>query len=271
MPISREERAKRKPYIKDNKCHIPLYGEKEAICDSNKYDLIKDKIWGQASTGFAIVNQTYKNKKRKTVSLQRILFPDIDIIEFIDGDHYNWTSLNVCSIRNSIDIHGDIAIMYLDSGETVIFDSIFLDVVSKHKWTMSKQGYARTGGGGPKRSRKTQYMHKLLFPEIKLADHINRNKLDNRKENIRYATHSQNSINRGKNKNNTSGFKGVYFEKDRSSFSARIPYKGCRSYRIGNFPTAIEAARAYDAKAKEIYGEFAVLNFPDEIKEQSNG
>ena len=64
-------------------------------------------------------------------------------------------------------------------------------------------------------------------------------------------------------KNNTSGFRGVYFTKRANKWIAAIE-KDKKKYHLGHYDTPEEAARAYDAKAKELFGEFARLNFPEE-------
>jgi len=95
------------------------------------------------------------------------------------------------------------------------------------------------------------------------VDHINGNPLDNRKSNLRICTHAENSNNTGPRKNNTSGYKGVYWAKRNKRWLAQITHNGKQVY-IGHYKDKEEAARAYDAKAKEFQGEFAYLNFPDE-------
>lgn len=91
------------------------------------------------------------------------------------------------------------------------------------------------------------------------VDHINKNKLDNRIENLRLCTPTENNMNRGISKNNTSGYKGV--RQIGEKWEARIGYK-YRLISIGRYRTSEEAAIAYDRKAKELFGDFAYLNFP---------
>jgi hypothetical protein len=88
------------------------------------------------------------------------------------------------------------------------------------------------------------------------VDHINENKSDNRICNLRQANRSQNMFNRGRNKNNTSGFKGVIFCKDTGRWRAQMSIYG-KSVNIGRFDTKEDAANAYLEKAKELRGEFA--------------
>jgi len=98
--------------------------------------------------------------------------------------------------------------------------------------------------------------------EGKVIDHINSNGLDNRKANVRFATAQQNCWNQRKQRGNSSSkYKGVHWEKKRNQWRARITFKG-RVVRRGRFETEQEAAKAYDGKARELFGEFASLNFP---------
>lgn len=95
-----------------------------------------------------------------------------------------------------------------------------------------------------------------------MFDHIDRNYRNNKKNNLRPCTYSQNLSNRAKmSVNASSKYKGVWLNKKRNKFVAEIKANGVR-YHIGSFDNEQEAARAYDTKAKQLHGEFAVLNFP---------
>lgn len=98
----------------------------------------------------------------------------------------------------------------------------------------------------------------LKPPNNKLIDHINRNTLDNRRKNLRICNYLENSRNRSKSINNKSGYKGVI--KIGNKWFANIVNK-YKHYSLGYFQTPIEAAKAYDKKAKKLHGEFACLNF----------
>jgi hypothetical protein len=96
-------------------------------------------------------------------------------------------------------------------------------------------------------------------------DHKNRDPLDNRKENLRLANNSQNCANKVKWYNNgSSKYKGVSFRKDMNCWRAKI-YKNCKPISLGHFSTEELAAKAYDKAAREYFGEFTVLNFPDSL------
>lgn len=102
-------------------------------------------------------------------------------------------------------------------------------------------------------------MKKMLvseIPEGMQVDHINRNKLDNRRENLRLATASENQMNCG-GKIGKHGFRGV--KTHRRKWEAQIQ-KDNKKISIGLFPTKEEAASAYNIKAKELFGEFAYQN-----------
>jgi hypothetical protein len=115
----------------------------------------------------------------------------------------------------------------------------------------------------------TQYMARVVMgitdPKI-LVDHKDRNAtLDNRESNLRIATVAQNCHNQGLRTNNTSGFKGVYFDRTKGRWRARIQVNG-KSTPLGYFATSIEAARAYNEAAVKFHGEFAVVNvLPHEV------
>ncbi len=91
------------------------------------------------------------------------------------------------------------------------------------------------------------------------VDHKNGNKLDNRKENLRLSTHSQNGCNRGKQVNNSSGLKGVTWNKERLAWHAQIGVRGKRIH-LGYFSNPGLAAMAYNHAAIKHHGEFAKLN-----------
>ena len=119
--------------------------------------------------------------------------------------------------------------------------------LSQIKWGFSRSGYAQYG---------SLFAHRIIAktPKGFHTDHINQNKLDNRKENLRIATHSQNRANNSFSIRNTSGFKGV--SKAGKRWRATITVKNKPIY-IGVFDDPAEANLAYQKKAQEIFGEFS--------------
>ena len=104
-------------------------------------------------------------------------------------------------------------------------------------------------------------IHRIITncPYGMVVDHINGNKLDNRKSNLRFCTRVQNRMNVTKYKNNKSGYKGVYWDKSHNIWRASITYNG-RTVGLGRSHDRKYLASLYDMKAKEVFGEYARLN-----------
>ena len=120
--------------------------------------------------------------------------------------------------------------------------------------------------------RSQVLVHRLIMgsPEGMHIDHINGNALDNRKQNLRVCTRSQNAMNKKLRSDSTTGYKGVYKEKNPAyknpyKAAAGIPGTSGKKKTLGHFATAQEAARAYNDYVIKEFGEFAYLN---EIKER---
>lgn len=113
---------------------------------------------------------------------------------------------------------------------------------------------------------KSVLMHRVILGALngQIADHINGNGLDNRRSNLRFATPFESACNR--RRINPLGFRGISLRFGR--YAVRINAKN-KAYDLGTYDTPEEAARVYDAKALELHGDFAVLNFPTEIKRAS--
>ena len=111
----------------------------------------------------------------------------------------------------------------LTKGKIAIVDDEDFEYLNQWKWYYSASGYA-VRDVGSRKSKRHIWMIRLLnkTPDGFITDHINRNKLDNRKSNLRSVNASQNGMNRSLNKNNTSKYKGVIWRKDIKKWSARI-------------------------------------------------
>lgn len=131
-------------------------------------------------------------------------------------------------------------------------DNKHFEYLSRFKWHLSNDGYAY--------SNKLGKMHRFLmgYPKEGEVDHKNRNKIDNRKINLRIASRSQNNANKLPKKF-TSIFKGVSWHKGTMRWRATIT-KNRKQTHLGFYDNEKDAAKAYNLKAIEIYGEFAFLN-----------
>lgn len=113
------------------------------------------------------------------------------------------------------------------------------------------------------KNRKNWYLHRVIMGAIKrteIVDHINGNIYDNRRENLRIGNKSENNINlRHLPRHNSSGFKGVHYDKVNNKWRARIQVNG-KHIHLGRFIDKIEAAKAYDEAAIKYFGEFACTN-----------
>jgi hypothetical protein len=154
-------------------------------------------------------------------------------------------------------------IIPLTQGKEAIVDDEDFEYLNQWKWRYSggrRPGYAITGESFKKGGRFR--MHRLIVnaPSNIDVDHINGNRLDNRRENLRFCNQSQNLANSKLQVNNTSGYKGVCWNKRIKKWHSQV---GSRKNRknLGEFNTAEEAAKAHDEAAKKLYGEFAKLNF----------
>jgi len=134
-------------------------------------------------------------------------------------------------------------------------------------WNAKRKVYYASTRTRRKDGHKKKYMHRLIMdaPANKQVDHKNKCTLDNRKDNLRICTQSENMSNRGPTRANTSGYKGVYFCTWVNRWRAGIRKNG-KTYHLGRFDTPEEAAEAYNHVAMEYHGEFAVLNdIPDNM------
>ena len=152
----------------------------------------------------------------------------------------------------------------LTQGKVALVDAKNHFRLAMNKWRYNNQGYAVRNENG-----KIILMHRLIL-EWKLGhsnfeecDHENHNGIDNEEENLRPATHAQNAQNRRKLSNATSKYKGVSWHKVANKWQAYIVVNKELIY-LGLFDIEIDAARAYNTAAKEYFGEFACLNFPEE-------
>lgn len=158
---------------------------------------------------------------------------------------------NICEIVLYNKNHNKVA-------KTIVDDFMF-DIIQPYKWYLDySTGYVVTHG-----ENKNIYLHSLIIgkplKENMITDHINRNKLDNRKCNLRFVTHLQSILNRTISKNNTSGIRGVTWCKESKKWIAQIMinYKGISLGHYKNKEDAITARKNAEIK---YWGDWANYN-----------
>jgi len=168
--------------------------------------------------------------------------------------------------------------IYLSQGKYAIVDDSDYEWLMSYKWTIlrtrKKKIYAQT-----RFEQNGKYtgalMHRLVMGiekgDVRQVDHINHNTLDNRRENLRVVTNSQNKANR-RSFRGSSKFKGVVLDISCNKWKASIGVNR-KHINLGRFDNEIEAAVTYDKAAIKYFGDYALTNFPkenyvDENKEQ---
>jgi len=156
--------------------------------------------------------------------------------------------------------------IYLGEGIWSILEQDDYYRLKDFKWVVYGNGrnlYAvRLKLVGAKQTTLLSMHREIMQPrDDRVVDHKNCNSLDNRRSNLRFATHAENMHNRRKRKNATSQYVGVFFRKDSSKWVSKIMI-GRKRIQLGRYDSEIEAARAYDEGARKYHGEFARLNFP---------
>lgn len=196
-----------------------------------------------------------KRKKKPKITMNEIVgwyTNDGICCDMFDGIPYDYVQIKLMG-KHAGEVDEDI----------MLISKRDVEFVMNFKWYLGAGGYPVTYG-----SIDSEYKfvppiscHRFLNPNIEkghVVDHINRNRLDNRRENYRIITQKQNSYNRTKSKNSKRKYKGV--KKYANSYSAVVHKNGIK-HEIKGFKTEKEAAKMYDYMAEDLFGEFAGKNF----------
>lgn len=160
--------------------------------------------------------------------------------------------------KNIYFVHDD-GTAELRSGDAhILLDAADVELAAQYQWTVGTHGYATHGAG-----KNQILLHRLLMglTGAETVDHINRNKLDNRRSNLRVCTMAQNSMNKDRLDYGQNPYKGICKTRQ-GTWQAQITHKGNQIY-LGCYHDPVDAAKAYDTAARRLYGEYAFLNFPD--------
>ena len=162
---------------------------------------------------------------------------------------------------NKIEIKGDFAFVHLTKGQIAVIDSDDASIVSNYCWAAHKGRYCwYARARRPKHEGLSKYilMHRLILGEEKgkFVDHANKDGLDNRRKNIRWASPRQNAQNRKMRRDSSHRLKGVRWREEHRVWYARIAIKGKRLH-LGSFKTEEEAHSAYCEAAMRYHKEYA--------------
>lgn len=157
---------------------------------------------------------------------------------------------------NTYEIFDEYCIGYTHNGDKFLIDLDDLELVQKYTWVKDdKYFYAKILG-----TNKKITLHRLImgFPKDMEVDHVNGqgSEFDNRKSNLRVATHVENNQNKTKYKNNTSGHKGVTWDKSKNKWKAQIGINNT-TINLGRFDNIQDAIDARDKAEKELFKDFA--------------
>jgi hypothetical protein len=153
----------------------------------------------------------------------------------------------------------------LTQNQTTIVTNNDFEWLSKWKWhalwNKKTRSFYAVRYGLVNGKYKTIYMHRVILdaPTGVESDHINCLTHDNRRSNLRLATHAENGYNRSRQRNNTSGYKGVCWDKAHHKWLAQIKLNYKNIY-LGYYDDSRDAALIYDCAAKKLYGRFAKIN-----------
>ena len=152
----------------------------------------------------------------------------------------------------------------LSGSKIALVDDEDYSIINQHQWYALKcESKTRTNWYVIRHHNgKTIYMHREIIAACEKLDidHKNGNGCDNRRENLRAGTTSQNLQNQRKTLGCSSAFKGVCWDKERSLWMAKIKANNRHKF-IGRFSDEVSAAKAYDQTARYYFGEFALTNF----------
>lgn len=251
-------------------CKIWLYNKKcdkvaETIIDTNDFDKCNWIKWFLGKTGYAM--------SKKHSYLGRYVYPGLlksgELLRYVNGDTLDNRKANLAlSMRNQPNeyiIKDNLCFISIYDRKDnkiaeAIIDSDDYELCSSYKWGVGL-GYVKDNGA-------KVHLHRLLLGlnryDKQIVDHIDQNPLNNRRCNLRLCSHQQNHWNSTKQENNTSGYKGVHWGKDRKKWSVNYKSSNGRQVFVGRFLNIKDAAKAYNEAIKIERGEFAYLN---EIKD----
>lgn len=151
----------------------------------------------------------------------------------------------------------------LSRGQVTFVDDEDFEYLTQWRWYMNTYGYA-TRCYMTEGKIKRLYLHRVVTeaPKGIFTDHIDGDRLNNQKGNLRLVNQKENSQNRKKGINNRSGYIGVSWDNYNKRWKAQGMFEGKQKF-LGNFKDPVSAAKCRDEFVKTVYGSYAKLNFPN--------
>lgn len=140
--------------------------------------------------------------------------------------------------------------------DEILIDDEDFERVNQYSWSLTRK-YYNSYAVRANQIILSRFIMRIKDPKI-CVDHIDGNTLNNQKSNLRICSTQENLRNK---RSRTDTYKGITY--NGFSWLAQIQHRGL-NYYLGSHDTPEKAAKAYDAKAKELFGEFARLNFPED-------
>ncbi|MFV9829364.1 HNH endonuclease signature motif containing protein [Bacillus velezensis] len=227
----------------------------EVLVDQDTLDRFGKYTWSLNKRGDVFSWQPINGKRG--LYLRKLVLGEVKNnihIRHINGNSLDCRRANLSKTNVEFEYTKEYVIAKIPGKPEFLISKEDVGLVSNYFWSLMKCGYIYS-------PTLKQYLHRVITDcaDDLYVDHINRNKLDNRRSNLRVVTNSINQVNRPKQKSTekrtyTSPYKGVE-RKGSGKFSVRV-----RSKRIGTFTCEIAAANAYNYAAKRLFGEYVVLN-----------
>ena len=251
--------------IDGDSAYIPLTQGYEAVIDASDVHLVDGMNWHAQKSGGSVFAQTgiWKSGRLTLLSMHKFLAraPKGKRVSHLSNDKLDNRKSNIrIQEKRSIRVEGDVAYVTLTKGYEAIIDASDAHIVSGFDWQAKEYEHLvyATRTATVNGVRKELKMHRaILSPPIDMnVDHISGDGLDNRRSNLRQASHTQNMHNQRKSKNNTSGYKGVSFHKPTGKWRPVIRVGG-KMISLGLFFSPEDAANARSNAANTYHGDFA--------------
>lgn len=234
--------------------------EKCRMCRGKQYTAMmlekRKELIGKVINGFKIVDVVLSDSgKRNARFVAECTICGSQRIRTLSSIKYKKSECCYdCPPDYKFTVNGDYAVGHLADGTEFMIDAEDTSLVEKHYWYINGNGYLFRRDA---KTRELFYMHRVILgltpDDDRVVDHLNHNKLDNRKCNIRIVTQSENCMNNIQRCSNTNGYTGVRISKNGENFISKIEQGGI-CYELLKTHSIEDAAQAYNIAADYLFG-----------------